>query len=58
MKSYLVHCPKCSNILQVDDIDYQFKGCQDEVSYCSVCDLWYFVKVRYNKIVKVVRQKD
>ena len=56
-KQYLKKCKQCGNLLVIDDIDYQFDGCQDEVLICNKCSLVYFVKVRYNKIYKVTKEK-
>ena len=56
--NYLKKCRRCGNLLIVDDIDYQFPGCQDEVLWCEKCHRWYFVKVRYNKICKVTIEKE
>ena len=56
-KQYLKKCRQCGNLLIIDDIDYQFDGCQDELLICGNCNLTYFVKVRYGKICKVRSEK-
>lgn len=52
--SRLKKCPKCGSELQLDDIDYRFKGNQDEYYFCSSenCNMEFFVKVRYGKAIK------
>ena len=57
-KNYLKKCKKCGNLLFIDDIDYNFEGCQDELLICDKCNLTYFVKVRYGKICKVRYEKN
>lgn len=46
-------CPKCKQEMELDDIDYNFKGCQDEYFACFKCYTGCNVKVRYNKVCKV-----
>ena len=53
LRNYLKHCPKCNNILEVDDIDYDFKGKQDELLICNKCKKYLHVKVRFGKIWKI-----
>lgn len=52
--SRLKECPKCGSELRLDDIDFNFKGCQDEYYFCSNenCKMSFFVKVRYDKACK------
>lgn len=45
-------CPICGNLMELDDIDYNFDGNQDEVYCCFDCNTTAFVKVRYSKVVK------
>ena len=49
---YLTKCPVCGKDLIKDDIDYNFRGNQDEISACNNCHNIYFTKVRYDKIIK------
>ncbi|MBQ7977928.1 MAG: hypothetical protein IJ301_05025 [Clostridia bacterium] len=43
-------CPKCGKAMELDDIDYNFKGNQDEYWICDdKCCMSAFVKVRYGK---------
>lgn len=44
-------CVFCKSEMKLDDIDYNFEGCQDEDWYCPKCHAALFVKVRYNKVV-------
>ena len=48
-------CDKCCNDIVVDDIDYNFKGNQDEYLFCEHCKQSIFVKVRYGLVIKVER---
>ena len=52
--SRLKKCPICNCDLQLDDIDFMFKGCQDEYYFCSNenCEMSFYVKVRYDKACK------
>lgn len=51
--NYQKKCPKCDTELYVDDIDYNFKGNQDEYLICPKCYAFVFAKVRYNKVCKI-----
>ena len=46
-------CRVCGNEIIVDDVDYNFDGCQNEYLICDNCNKAIFVKVRYGKICKV-----
>lgn len=47
-------CPKCDKEMEIDDIDYNFDGCQDEYWKCNdTCQCMAIVKVRYGKVCKV-----
>ena len=54
---YYKVCQKCGNQVNVEDIDYQFDGCQDEYVFCEKCNEDIFVKVRYGKICRIHREK-
>lgn len=45
-------CPICGKVMELDDIDYNFKGNQDEVYCCYDCNTTAYVKVRYSKVTK------
>lgn len=47
-----VRCPICRKEMTLDDIDYNFKGNQDEYFICENCMTSAFVKVRYEKVCK------
>ena len=36
---YIKKCPICGNILETDDIDYNFEGNQNESSTCNHCHI-------------------
>ena len=47
-------CENCgSDDIEADDLDFRFKGCQDEYYICNCCHRAIYVKVRYNKVCKV-----
>lgn len=49
-----IYCPVCKEKMILDDIDYNFKGNQDEYFICETdnCMTSAFVKVRYGKVCK------
>ena len=52
VESYLDEIPKCKNCgkeMYVDDLDYSFKGNQDEYWLCFDCKDSLFVKGKYVK---------
>ena len=51
--NYLENCPRCQTKLVVDDIDFNFKGNQDESLICPNCLIYIYSKIRYGKICKV-----
>ena len=57
--SYLeegLKCPLCGGQAELDDIEWQFKGCQDECWVCPQCHHGLFVKVRYGRVCSVKDQ--
>ncbi len=46
-------CRRCGERADLDDIDYNFFGCQDEVWTCDRCRVLLHVKVRYGKVISV-----
>lgn len=47
-------CPKCGKAMELDDIDYNFKGNQNEYWICDdSCCMSAFVKVRYGKALNI-----
>lgn len=52
MKSIYIEkiiCPLCKTELVLDDIDYNFKGNQNEYYFCPNCQVGAYVKIRYGK---------
>lgn len=45
-------CPFCGKLMELDDIDYNFDGNQNEYYACFDCYTSALVKVRYSRIVK------
>lgn len=50
-------CKTCGKEMILNDIDYSFKGCQDEYWLCEKCFVGAFVKVRYGKVCKIEYSK-
>lgn len=46
-------CRRCGRRMDLDYLDYKFRGCQDEVWLCDRCEVMVYVKVRYGKVVSV-----
>lgn len=44
-------CLFCCKEMLIDDIDYNFDGCQDEYWLCPNCNSSLFRKVRYRKVL-------
>lgn len=44
-------CPHCKIEMYLDDVDYNFKGNQDEYWLCEKCYIGAIAKVRHNKRV-------
>ena len=52
-------CELCGRDMELDDIDYRFKGCQDEYWLCSLCNTSAYVRVRYGKAISTdIQQGD
>lgn len=48
-------CKYCGKVdLDLDDIDFNFYGNQDEFWKCYICGATLYVKVRYKKACKLV----
>lgn len=58
-ESYLKEpkCIYCKHELEIDDIECNFEGCQDEWWICPHCGASLRVKVRYNKVVAKLFEK-
>ena len=46
-------CRNCGNEMRLDDVDYNFKGNQNNYFLCDVCQTAAFEKIRYGKSVFV-----
>lgn len=53
VKLHSFKCPKCLYNVLIDDIDYNFKGNEDDYCYCDNCNVNFFIKVRYGSIISV-----
>lgn len=46
-------CKFCNNEMRLDDVDYNFKGNQDNYYICDKCNASAFEKIRYCKSIYV-----
>lgn len=46
-------CPKCNDNVIVEDVDYNFKGNEDDYCYCDNCKVNFLIKIRFSKIYNV-----
>ena len=51
-------CKYCGNKMRLDDVDYNFKGNQDNYWICDNCHASAFEKIRYGKSVSVKFDKE
>lgn len=51
---YIRKCPICGGDIEIEDIDYNFKGNQDEDAYCHHCHVALTTKVRYGTPIKTI----
>ena len=49
----IVKCPVCGKLMELDDIDFNFNGNQDEYYYCWDCYTSAFVQVRASQVAYV-----
>lgn len=50
---YQRKCPICGKPLEYDDIDYGFKGKQDEYTFCYNCKHSFLTEIRFGKVWKI-----
>ena len=50
-------CKFCNSEMRKDDVDYNFKGNQDNYYICDNCGASTFEKIRYNKSIYVEYEK-
>ena len=51
-------CKYCGKKMRLDDVDYNFKGNQNNYWICDNCHAGAFEKIRYNKSVSVKFYKE
>lgn len=51
-------CKYCGKEMRLDDVDYNFKGNQDNYWICDNCHASAFEKIRYGKSVSVKFDKE
>ena len=47
-------CPICGKKMELDDIEVQFQGCQNEWHLCNDCLTTAYTRVRYDNVVDIV----
>lgn len=51
-------CKYCGKKMELDDVDYNFKGNQDNYWVCDNCHASAVEKIRYGKSIKVDFRKE
>lgn len=46
-------CKYCGKEMELDDVDYNFKGNKDNYWICEHCNVSAIEKIRYNKSISV-----
>lgn len=46
---YVKKCPLCGEKLELDDVDFNFNGNQDEYSFCNYCHHSFIFYIRFGK---------
>lgn len=50
----ILECKNCNKPMRLDDVDFNFKGNQDNYYVCDFCNLCGAVeKIRYGKSIKI-----
>ena len=55
--AYVTICPLCGKELRIDDIDFSFRGNQDEYSICDHCHTSFIFYIRYGSVWKYGKTK-
>lgn len=50
-------CKYCGRDMELDDCDYQFRGCEDDYFICD-CGASCRVKIRYNRVCREDFERD
>ena len=53
--AYVKKCPICGEELEVEDIDYNFEGNQNELSTCNKCHKTFEFFIRYGHLWKYTK---
>lgn len=51
-------CPNCKINFLIDDVDFNFKGNENDYCYCEKCGLNALIKVRFGKVWKIEYYKE
>lgn len=51
-------CKKCGKEMRIDDVDYNFKGNQDNYWTCDNCNIGCMEKIRYGKSIKKIWSEE
>lgn len=55
-QAYIKKCPICNSKLEVEDVDYNFDGNQNEYSTCNNCHIVFEFFIRYHHLWKYTKQ--
>lgn len=50
-------CKFCNKDMELDDVDFNFEGNQDNYWICNNCGVSAFEKIRYGKSIKIDFEK-
>ncbi len=50
----IINCKNCNSIMRLDDVDFNFKGNQDNYYECDSCSYSAVEKIRYGKSIKII----
>lgn len=53
-----IKCVFCDKEMRLDDVDFRFKGCQDNYYVCDFCKSSAYEKIRYNKSIGITWHFD
>lgn len=51
-------CKHCKREMRLDDVDFNFKGNQDNYWICDECNTSAIEKIRYGKSIKITWYKN
>ena len=48
-----LRCKNCNKVMRLDDVDFNFKGNQDNYYICDDCHIAAVEKIRYGKSIRI-----